>query len=225
MGTRGSARPKKYLYLTVHEASGLLRDKEVLWEPTFTDGFVRVEVKGEGKVSKANTLNQRVEDCTITWEQELRLEVSDTSQELRIMLCKERVRSESDRKSAQVIAACGIFVSDILEAVPIDKYFELFKPVADSSCGLGGFVRIAMRASSTRKPLAETQGNGDESLNQENVRLSRDVAAQIQERLSGYNQQPQDPEAGGKGRHIIPLICVGAAAAVLTTFKVVASWK
>lgn len=221
MDTRSSSRPKKYLYLTVHEASGLLRDKEVLWEPSFTEGFVRVEVKGEGKVSKANTLNQRVEDCTITWEQELRLEVSDASQELRIMLCKERARSKDDRKSAQVIAACGIFVSDILEAVPIDKYFELFKPVADANCGLGGFVRIAMRSSSSRKPLAATQEHADEI--EEPVRLSRDVAAQIQERLANYNQEPQEPH-GGKGRHVIPLIVVGAAAAVLTTFKVVTSF-
>jgi hypothetical protein len=35
----------------------------------------------------------------------------------------------------------GIFVSDILEAVPIDKYFELFKPNAG---GEGGFIRISM---------------------------------------------------------------------------------
>lgn len=32
-------------------------------------------------------------------------------------------------------------MNDILEAVPIDKYFELFKPNAG---GEGGFVRISM---------------------------------------------------------------------------------
>ena len=35
----------------------------------------------------------------------------------------------------------GIFVNDILEAVPIDKYFELFKPNAG---GDGGYIRISM---------------------------------------------------------------------------------
>lgn len=41
-------------------------------------------------------------------------------------------------------AACplaGIFVSDILDAVPIDKYFELFKP---SAGGEGGFIRLGL---------------------------------------------------------------------------------
>ncbi len=32
-------------------------------------------------------------------------------------------------------------MNDILEAVPIDKYFELFKPNAG---GEGGFIRIRM---------------------------------------------------------------------------------
>lgn len=35
----------------------------------------------------------------------------------------------------------GIFVKDILDAAPIDKYFELFKP---SAGGEGGYVRIGM---------------------------------------------------------------------------------
>lgn len=42
----------------------------------------------------------------------------------------------------------GIYVNDVLEAVPIDKYFELFKP-GDAHSGLGGFVRIAMKAVTT----------------------------------------------------------------------------
>lgn len=35
----------------------------------------------------------------------------------------------------------GIFVNDIMDAVPIDKYFELFKP---GQGGEGGFIRIGM---------------------------------------------------------------------------------
>ncbi len=35
----------------------------------------------------------------------------------------------------------GIFVDDILDAVPIDKWFEMFKPGA---AGEGGFIRVHM---------------------------------------------------------------------------------
>jgi hypothetical protein len=35
----------------------------------------------------------------------------------------------------------GIYVNDILDAVPIDKYFELFKPAAG---GDGGFIRLKL---------------------------------------------------------------------------------
>lgn len=35
----------------------------------------------------------------------------------------------------------GIFVEDILDAVPIDKWFEMFKPAA---AGEGGFIRVHM---------------------------------------------------------------------------------
>jgi hypothetical protein len=56
------------------------------------------------------------------------------------MLCKEKVSADG-RKGVSVIAACGIFVKDILDNVPIDKYFELFKPNAG---GEGGFIRIGI---------------------------------------------------------------------------------
>jgi hypothetical protein len=38
----------------------------------------------------------------------------------------------------------GIYVEDILDAVPIDKYFEMFKP---KNGGDGGFIRVAMNFS------------------------------------------------------------------------------
>ena len=59
----------------------------------------------------------------------------------------------------------GIFVDDILDAVPIDKWFEMFKPMA---AGEGGFIRVHMsyseenasvvRDPSPIKPVA-TPGN------------------------------------------------------------------
>lgn len=206
---------KNFLYLTVHEASGLTRDKEVLWEPSFTEGFVKVELRsaGDAKSVKVNTPNQTVDDYTITWDHDLRLEITEKSQELRIMLCKERPRTGSGKKVAVVEAACGIYVADILKAVPIDKYFELFKP-SEMNSGLGGFVRIQMK-SVTRKPLSETS-------NQEGSAIggyAPNVAADVQERLSNYTREPQEDEPRSKRRHVIPLLLVGAAAAVVTSVK------
>lgn len=42
---------------------------------------------------------------------------------------------------AHTCVFAGIYVNDILDAVPIDKYFELFKPAGG---GEGGFIRIGL---------------------------------------------------------------------------------
>lgn len=60
------------------------------------------------------------------------------------MLCRDKLvplPGGGTRRSTHVVAACGIYVADILDAVPIDKYFELFKPAAG---GEGGFIRLAL---------------------------------------------------------------------------------
>jgi hypothetical protein len=49
----------------------------------------------------------------------------------------------------------GIFVSDILDAVPIDKYFELFKP---SAGGEGGFIRLALDFAKDPAELPRARG-------------------------------------------------------------------
>jgi len=47
-----------------------------------------------------------------------------------------------DSRMSSMNAFCaGIFVDDILDAVPIDKWFEMFKPGA---AGEGGFIRVHM---------------------------------------------------------------------------------
>jgi hypothetical protein len=98
-----------------------------------------VEIRGGAKPVKDTTQPKRIVANSASWAQDLVLEVADGASELRVMLCRER-RAEG-RVGTSVVAACGIFVADILDAVPIDKYFELFKPGAG---GEGGFVRIAM---------------------------------------------------------------------------------
>lgn len=52
-------------------------------------------------------------------------------------------------------ACAGIFVSDILDAVPIDKYFELFKP---SAGGEGGFIRLGLDYTTDPKALPRLRG-------------------------------------------------------------------
>ena len=51
--------------------------------------------------------------------------------------------------------ATGIFVNDILDAVPIDKYFELFKPGAG---GEGGYIRISINFVKDLKDLDKSTG-------------------------------------------------------------------
>ncbi len=50
----------------------------------------------------------------------------------------------------------GIYVNDIIEAVPIDKYFELFKP---SAGGEGGFVRLSLDYSKDASQLPGAKGS------------------------------------------------------------------
>lgn len=46
-------------------------------------------------------------------------------------------------------------MSDILDAVPIDKYFELFKP---SAGGEGGFIRLGLDYVKDPNDLPRTRG-------------------------------------------------------------------
>ena len=90
---------------------------------------------------------------TAAWGEDLTLEVLEGASELRLMLCREK--RVGARVGTSVVAACGIFVSDILDAVPIDKFFELFKPGAG---GEGGFIRIGVEFYPDAKALAARRG-------------------------------------------------------------------
>ena len=81
------------------------------------------------------------------------LEVLEGASELRLMLCREK--RVGARVGTSVVAACGIFVSDILDAVPIDKFFELFKPGAG---GEGGFIRVGVEFYPDAAALAARTG-------------------------------------------------------------------
>eukprot|EP00199_Chlamydomonas_sp_CCMP681_P006267 CAMPEP_0119109010 /NCGR_PEP_ID=MMETSP1180-20130426/16759_1 /TAXON_ID=3052 ORGANISM="Chlamydomonas cf sp, Strain CCMP681" /NCGR_SAMPLE_ID=MMETSP1180 /ASSEMBLY_ACC=CAM_ASM_000741 /LENGTH=217 /DNA_ID=CAMNT_0007094703 /DNA_START=119 /DNA_END=772 /DNA_ORIENTATION=+ len=148
MAAQAAEVVRGYLVLTVEEASGRMQGtqgKEVpfCWDTTSQTGpfeaFAKIELRGGPRNVKALTRKATLVGDTLTWQEELRLEVLEGSNELRLMLCREKL--SAGKRGTAVIAACGIYVSDILDAVPIDKYFELFKPNAG---GDGGYIRISM---------------------------------------------------------------------------------
>ncbi|KAI8474030.1 MAG: hypothetical protein J3K34DRAFT_409247 [Monoraphidium minutum] len=141
-----------FLTMTVIEASGRNKDDNFVWDSDNYEGYVKVELRGGPRNVKVSTRRAPVQGSTIFWNEPLVLEVLDNANELRVMLCKDKVTTQPDgstKRGTQVIAACGIYVSDILDAVPIDKYFELFKPGAG---GEGGFIRLGLDFSTDAPP-------------------------------------------------------------------------
>lgn len=142
-----------YLLVTVAEASGCNKEEDDVWDPGFYEGYIRIEVRGAGlPTSKATSSIKRVLSGQISWQEDIVCEVLEGANELRVMLCKEKRNPNTGAIGQTVVAACGIYVEDILDAVPIDKYFELFKP---KNGGDGGFIRVAMNFS--RDPPEEAE--------------------------------------------------------------------
>ena len=75
-----------------------------------------------------------------TWNEKLVMPVHTGTEELRVILCKNK----KGGFNTGVVGAAGIYVQDILRAVPIDKHFQLFKP---GEGGDAGFIRLAMNFS------------------------------------------------------------------------------
>ena len=70
----------------------------------------------------------------------------------------------------------GIFVDDILDAVPIDKWFEMFKPGA---AGEGGFIRVHM-SFSEGDPSESRDPSPTETLAPTGITLAHDFARTTQ---------------------------------------------
>lgn len=132
--------PLGYLVINVLEAAGHDSEDAVVWDPDFKQGYARVEIRGGPKTIKKFTSTKAVDDNGITWVEQLSLEVLEGANELRIMLCRPKETS-GERSSTSIVAACGIYMKDILEAAPVDKYFELYKPGGGAA---GGFIRVAI---------------------------------------------------------------------------------
>ncbi|KAK9822175.1 hypothetical protein WJX81_006438 [Elliptochloris bilobata] len=154
MAERGE-KVRGYLVISAREASGKNKEEKVVWEPNFVEGFVKVEIRGGPRNVKVQSAPKRVLANSLSWDERLTLEVLEGATELRLMLCREK--RTGTRVGTSVIAACGIFVNDILDAVPIDKYFELFKPGAG---GEGGYIRISINFVKDLKDLDKSAENG-----------------------------------------------------------------
>ena len=74
------------------------------------------------------------------------LEVKDGSEELRLLVCKKKPGAAN---VAQVVAAAGIFVKDIMKMGSISKDFDLYKPGGDGN--LGGKISLDMKFTPTEE--------------------------------------------------------------------------
>lgn len=124
--------------MKVLEAAGHNGEDRKVWDDTLKEAFVKIEIRGGARTVKKQTSTCKVSDNVVNWEEQLALEHLDGAGELRILLCRPKPAGE---RGSSIIAACGIYMRDILDAVPIDKYFELFKPGEGLE---GGFIRISM---------------------------------------------------------------------------------
>lgn len=145
--------PKGYLVVKVLEAAGHNSNDVPVWDASFDEGYVRVEIRGGPKTIRKATQHKPVTDNSIEWDEQLAIEVHEGASELRIMLCRDKMKTD-DKLGTSIVAACGIYMQDILDSVPIDKYFELFKPGMGAE---GGFIRVSM---SYLLPDQVRSGNG-----------------------------------------------------------------
>ncbi|XP_075265763.1 uncharacterized protein LOC142358194 [Convolutriloba macropyga] len=193
----GDEAVKGYMIVNVEEAKPKNKQGEVMWDGEEFEAFVKVEIRGgPQKVKLATSPRLYKNGGSLHWNQELILEVLEGANELRLILCR---KSKPTPSVSPVIAACGIYMSDILDAVPIDKYFELFKPGLG---GEGGQIRVSMNYSPGPKrptPSSSQQRSGQSG--------SRDVSDLARQHLQKMDEEDEDEEGPGK-----PLIIGGAIA-------------
>ncbi|EFJ51027.1 hypothetical protein VOLCADRAFT_120532 [Volvox carteri f. nagariensis] len=224
--------PKGYISIVVEEATGKTQRDQFTWDTNAGafEAFVKGKLTGQLRDRLARLAQTRKAPLigdTITWREELRMELLEGSSELRLMLCREKF--QGNKRGTSVVAACGIYVNDILEAVPIDKYFELFKPNAG---GEGGYIRIRMNFV---KDLAELDNTRPDGCLQPNVAfgqqppntkdavgrltgvVSPETVDEVAKRVTTMGTEPEAPGpvkstvVGGKKNFILPLVLVAVA--------------
>eukprot|EP00798_Chlamydomonas_sp_ICE-L_P001514 gene1514-32892_t len=220
-----------HLIVRVEEGSGKTQAQggEFTWETaagsTF-EAFMKVEIRGGSQNVKAQTRKAALVGEKITWDEELRLEVLEGSNELRLMMCREKFLGT--KRGTSVIAACGIFVSDIIDAVPIDKYFELFKP---NNGGEGGLIRVSMNFVKNLSELDVGQ-NGEDSSGQADTYVeAMDRGAlqglvpagsehEVAKRVADMERQANGGKKKGKGKGLaLFVLLAGAVTATAVVLK------
>jgi hypothetical protein len=202
-----------YLVVMVEEATGKNQRSEFVWDNSATlEAFVKVEIRGGPKNIKDQTRKVGLQGDTITWHQQLVLEVLEGSNELRLMLCREKF--QGTKRGTSVIAACGIYVNDILDAAPIDKYFEMFKPNAG---GEGGYVRICIKFTKDQAGLNQLLGAGEAlygpgSVDAVDAALSGETATEVAKKVQEMNSQANKKKRGFPLKRILLLGVVSAGA-------------
>mmetsp|Transcript_20904 Transcript_20904/g.57971 ORF Transcript_20904/g.57971 Transcript_20904/m.57971 type:complete len:211 (-) Transcript_20904:258-890(-) len=193
--------PKGYMIVNVEEAKPKNKAGEVMWDGEEFECFVKVEIRGGSQKIKLATSPKLYKNAgSLYWNQELILEVLEGANELRLILCR---KSKPTPSVSPVIAACGIYMSDILDAVPIDKYFELFKPGLG---GEGGQIRVSMNYSpGSKRPAssASKQASGQSG--------SRDVSDLAKRHLQAMDEEDEEDDAGPRKPLIIGGAIAGAA--------------
>ena len=118
-----------------------------------------------------------------------------------------------------LVAACGIFVDDIIEACPIDKYFELFKPNAG---GEGGFIRICLDFVSDPIQM-EKQGHHLTGT------IVEETASQLESSGGAPPKQttstPTKKKGGKVALIVTPLVLLASGAAAVASFLILKSKK
>eukprot|EP00210_Caulerpa_lentillifera_P001287 g1240.t2 len=136
-------------------------------------------------------------------------ELTDKHEELRIMLCKE-MSGDTHNRSTGVVAACGIFINQILRAVPINKAFELFKPGKGEGVA-GGFIRVTLKTGNSAPRITTIVEDEPQQLDASPPR--------------DEDEEPPNPTGGGGGktmrivRNILFVAGIATAAAVVFRVK------
>ncbi|CAG9465539.1 unnamed protein product [Pedinophyceae sp. YPF-701] len=109
-----------------------------------TSCFVKLELKSKSKDpagdTKSRTRIVETSNGKAFLRETLPMEVREGAEELRVIVCRS-VKAPDGTQKHSVIAACGLYIKDVIAVAPIDKYFDLYKP---HKGGPGGMIRVKM---------------------------------------------------------------------------------
>eukprot|EP01023_Acetabularia_acetabulum_P038770 TRINITY_DN37132_c0_g1_i1.p1 TRINITY_DN37132_c0_g1~~TRINITY_DN37132_c0_g1_i1.p1 ORF type:complete len:230 (-),score=59.24 TRINITY_DN37132_c0_g1_i1:283-972(-) len=155
MGVEQNQQPK--LGIKIGTISGKNQKEQYVWGIPELVGFVRVEVKGGQKPVQVSTKKVELNsEQALVLDEELELDIPEGAKEFRILLCHEK-QLKGNKRAISVLAACGIYIQDIQDASPLQKTFQLYRPM---QAGEGGSVDVYLnyvdKAAEQPPPSTET---------------------------------------------------------------------